>query len=352
MVECRSRSTLHRDDLREAISLSQDHLRQLKNASILLTGATGWFGTWLLDYFCAADEMLDLNIRLTAVSRDPAAFLERLCAFREVRLLSWIKSDVRKLAGCGRDFSHVIHAATDSTARPGNSSAREQFDIIVEGTRRALECAGAQCKGFLMVSSGAVYGPAHSDAARYMDGQPGGPDPSLPKSTYAEGKRAAEQLCAIAADQGTPARIARCFAFVGPHMPFDRHFAIGNFIADAVEGRPIQVKSDGRPLRSYLYMSDLVRALLCIMVEGANGRAYNVGSDTALTIKDLADRVNLVVGGRGVVVVGSSSDPSDRYVPDTTRLRTELKFAPAVPLNVAIARTAAWYRDLAARTVP
>jgi nucleoside-diphosphate-sugar epimerase len=352
MAECRSRSTLHRDDLREAISLSQDHFRQLRNASILLTGATGWFGTWLLDFLCAADEMLDLKIRVTAVSRDPAAFLDRLSAFREARLLTWIKSDVRKLEGCGRDFSHVIHAATDSTAKPGSSSTREQFDIIVEGTRRALECAGSQCKGFLMLSSGAVYGPAPPGAARYIDGQPGGPDPSLPKSAYAEGKRAAEQLCAIAAAIGTPARIARCFAFVGPHMPFDQHFAIGNFIADAVEGRPIQVKSDGRPLRSYLYMSDLVRALLCILLEGTNGRSYNVGSETALTIKDLAERVNTVVGGRGVIVAGSTSDPSDRYVPDTARLRTELKFAPTVLLDSAIARTAAWYRDLTARSMP
>jgi dTDP-glucose 4,6-dehydratase len=185
-----------------------------------------------------------------------------------------------------------------------------------------------------------------------MDGQSGGPDPALPKNAYAEGKRAAEQLCAIATDAGIPVRIARCFAFVGPHMPFDKHFAIGNFIADAVEGRPINIKGDGTPQRSYMYMSDLVRALVSILIDGVTGRTYNVGSDSALTIKELADRVNLVVGGQGVTLANGASDPEDRYVPDTTRLSTELKFVPAVPLDAAIARTAAWYRDMIRHAYP
>jgi dTDP-glucose 4,6-dehydratase len=141
-----------------------------------------------------------------------------------------------------------------------------------------------------------------------------------------------------------PVRIARCFAFVGPHMPFDKHFAIGNFIADAVHGRSIRIKSDGLPQRSYLYMTDLIRALLTVLVKGSVGRPYNVGSDVAISIEDLARCVDRVVGGRGIAVEGAVSDPSDRYVPDITRLRTELDFVPEVSLETAIARTAAWYR--------
>src|SRR5471030_3121517 len=101
-------------------------------------------------------------------------------------------------------------------------------------------------------------------------------------------------------------------------MPFDKHFAIGNFIADAVEGRQICVKSDGRPLRSYLYMSDLVQALITILVDGAIARPYNVGSDRAITIEELAHCVNRVAGGGGVLIEGAPSDPLDRYVPDMT----------------------------------
>jgi dTDP-glucose 4,6-dehydratase len=336
-------------ELREAIALSEDHLRELVGASILLTGATGWFGTWLLDYLTAADEALELGIHVTCLSRDPAKFLERFGDFGDLATVTWIKGDVRTSGPFDRQFTHVIHAATDSTATAALPSGQEQFDVIVNGTRRMLDCAGAHCRSFLMVSSGAVYGPAKLTAARFMDGQTGVPSQSLPPNVYAEGKRAAEQLCAIACGTGVPVRVARCFAFVGPHMPLDKHFAIGNFIADAVCGRCIQIKSDGRPQRSYMYMSDLVRALICVLVNGAVGRTYNVGSDVPLRLRDLAECVNRVVGGRGVIVVGDRSDPWDRYVPDTTRLREELRFASSVPLDLAIARTAAWFRDAGIR---
>ena len=172
------------------------------------------------------------------------------------------------------------------------------------------------------------------------------------RNAYAEGKRAAEQLGAIAASRGVPVRIARCFAFVGPHMPFDKHFAIGNFIADAVLGRQIRIKGDGRPQRSYLYTTDLIRALLVILSRGAVGTAYNVGSDVIVSIEQLAHCVDRVVGGRGVVIEGAMADPVDRYVPDTTRLRTALGCNPEVPLETAISRTAAWYRAQMNRPMP
>jgi nucleoside-diphosphate-sugar epimerase len=339
-------------ELHEMIAQSTRHLERLQRASVLITGATGWFGTLLLDYLCTADDVLGIGIRITALSRDPAVFVDRFPSFRGDPRITWVKGDVREVSGVSQNFSHVIHAATDSTARRGNLSAEALFDTIIEGTRRVLRCVRGNCEGFLLVSSGAIYGPAVSGVVRFLDGQPGGPDPASPRSAYAEGKRAAEQLCAIAAAAGAPARIARCFAFVGPHMPFDQHFAIGNFIADAVHGRPIRIKSDGKPQRSYLYTGDLIRALLSILLDGAAGRAYNVGSDQALTIGELAERVNRVVGGCGVVVGGAASDPTDRYVPDTTRLRSELNFTPTISLDTAIARTAAWYRDMAGRSMP
>jgi dTDP-glucose 4,6-dehydratase len=319
-------------------------LRSLTGASILITGATGWFGVWLLDLLCFADDLLKLGLRITAVSREPQRFLARIHGFARDSRISWIKADVRQLKATGAGYSHVIHAATDSSVKAEASSPSLLFDTIVDGTRRALAVAGSDCKGFLLLSSGAVYGPACGSRGRFCESEPGGPDPSDIRNGYAEGKRAAEQICAIAASAGVPVRIARCFAFVGPHMPFDKHFAIGNFIADAVRGRKIRVRSDGRAQRSYLYMTDLMRALLSILADGSIGRAYNVGSEVAVTISQLAHCVDQVVGGRGVVIEGEASVPGDIYVPDTTRLRAELHFTPQVALETAIARTAAWYR--------
>jgi dTDP-glucose 4,6-dehydratase len=339
-----SRSGLDDSELREWISRHESIFSPLAGASILITGATGWFGVWLLDLLCMADDMLRLGVQIAAVSREPNRFLVKHGGFAGDPRISWVKSDVRQLETSGAGYSHIVHAATDTSSPADPDGSLQLFESILEGTRRVIAAAGPKCKGLLLLSSGAVYGPPRAGSIRYLESEPGGPDPSSIRSTYAEGKRAAEQLGAIAVSRGIPIRVARCFAFVGPHMPFRKHFAIGNFIADAVEGRQIRVKSDGRPERSYLYMTDLMLALLLILTKGAVGRPYNVGSDVAVTMEQLAHCVDRVLGGHGVSIEGGASDPGNRYVPDITRLKAELDFVPEVPLETAVARTAAWYR--------
>jgi nucleoside-diphosphate-sugar epimerase len=340
-----SRSGLDCADLRNVVGAMETRLRQLAGASILITGATGWFGLWLLDVLCAADDALRLGIRIVAVSRDPQHFLARYRGFAADPRIEWVRSDVRALERIGAGFAYVIHAATDTSIKAGQEEdPRQLFETIVEGTRRVMAAAGPECRSFLLISSGAIYGPARPEATHFSEDDACGPEPSSSRSGYAAGKRAAEQLGVIAAGKGLPVRIARCFAFVGPHMPFDRHFAVGNFIADAVEGRRILVRSDGRPLRSYLYMSDLVRALITILIDGAIARPYNVGSERAISIEELAHCVNRVAGGNGVLIEGAPSDPRDRYVPDMTRMKNELGFVQQVSLDAAISQTATWRR--------
>ena len=105
----------------------------------------------------------------------------------------------------------------------------------------------------------------------------------------AEGKRAAELLVAMHHRRtGLHATVARCFAFVGPHMPLDAHFALGNFVRDAANGSVIVIKGDGTPRRSYLYPTDLVTWLFQILVHGDAVRPYNVGGPEACTLAALA----------------------------------------------------------------
>jgi len=346
-----SRSGLDPLELEHCVRLCAQPLASLADASMLVTGATGWFGTWLLDVLCAADDALHLGLRITAVSRDPQRFLARFPAFIREPRLAWITADVRRWTP-PPDFTHIIHGAADSSVPPAPEAQRQLSETIVQGTRRALKGASPKCRGFLLVSSGAVYGRCKPGQSRFSEADTEGAHPALPQSAYGEAKRTAEQIAERASAGGVPVRIARCFAFVGPHMPFDRHFAVGNFIADAVGGRPIRIKSDGRPQRSYLYMTDLVRALITVLVNGEDARPYNVGSNAAVSIEQLARQVDRIAGGKGVVIDGAASDPDDRYVPDTSRLGAELGFLPDVPLESAISRTAAWYRAQRRAPVP
>jgi dTDP-glucose 4,6-dehydratase len=175
----------------------------------------------------------------------------------------------------------------------------------------------------------------------------GAPDPLLPGSAYGEGKRVSEHMCAVHARQhGYEVKIARCFAFVGPHLPLDAHFAIGNFIRDAMAGRPIHIAGDGTPMRSYLYASDLAVWLWTILFRAPSARAYNVGSDTEISIRQLAtDVINGLNLALPITIAKPTTKnaPTTRYSPDITRAQNELGLNVSVTLLDAIKRTKFWH---------
>jgi dTDP-glucose 4,6-dehydratase len=226
------------------------------------------------------------------------------------------------------------------------------LDTIVNGTRRALDFAAATQAGrFLMIGSGAVYGPQPPEMARVPETYGGGPDPTDPRSVFAEAKRLTELLCALYSRiHGLACPIARCFTFVGPYLPLDAHFAIGNFMCDCLKQRPIEIRGDGTPRRSYLYAADLAIWLWTILARGESCRPYNVGSERELSIAELAATVAAELEPSTAIRVMGLARPGaapDRFVPDTGRARLELGLREWVPLEDAIRRTAEWHAPAA-----
>ena len=137
--------------------------------------------------------------------------------------------------------------------------------------------------------------------------------------------------------------VASCFAFVGPDLPLNVHFAIGNFVRDALHSEAITVAGDGTPLRTYLDQRDLAHWLWTLLLEGRDGETYNVGSDEVVSIAELAHLVRDLLAPEKPVRILCSPQPAaarNRYVPDITKIQTQHGLRVSVPLAEAIVTAA------------
>jgi dTDP-glucose 4,6-dehydratase len=321
-----------------------------RGARVFLTGGTGFVGCSLLELLLHANDRYQLGVRILVLTRDPVAFREKAPHLACHPALDAHTGDVSTFGFPAGRFDYVVHGATAASRELNDVDPLAMMETIVEGTRRTLDFAATcGCHKLLFISSGAVYGRQPAEIDTVDEGHTGGPDPSSPGSAYGEGKRAAELLCVLHGQRaGFASKIARGFAFVGPYLPLDRHFAIGNFIADQLAGRPIIVRGDGTTVRSYMYSLDLALWLLTILIDGVPGRPYNVGSEDATTVGDLARLVARTCGANRQVEIRGTRTPGarvDRYVPSTNRARTELGLRLTANLDTAIARTWQWHRD-------
>jgi nucleoside-diphosphate-sugar epimerase len=315
---------------------------------IFLTGGTGFFGCWLVESFTHINRALHLDAQLVVLTRNPAAFAQKCPHLAGDPAVILHAGDIRSFDFPARAFDFVIHAATATDARLIDADPLDAFSTIVAGTERVLAFTAARgVTRFLLTSSGAVCGKQPPDLTHVPETYLGGPDPLTPASVYAGGKRAAELLCALHAQKsGIACAIARCWAFCGPHLPLDQHFAIGNFIGDVLAGRSIRIQGDGTPRRSYLYAADLAIWLWTMLFRAPSLVPINVGSDDDVSILELAQTVARVLRPETEIHVAGTPDPGAaplRYVPSVDRARDLLGLAPTVSLEESIRRTAAWH---------
>lgn len=323
---------------------------ELSGERIFISGGTGFFGTWLLEAIHAANQRLNAKIAVTVLTRNAAQFADRLPHLAEASWLSSIEGDITSFIHPPGEFPHIIHAATPASATLNATAPMEMLAINIDGTRHLLEFAQrARTKRLLLTSSGAIYGPQPADLENVDETYCGAPDPLSTTSAYAEGKRVAELMCALESSKGgMETKIARCFAFVGPHLPLDTHFAIGNFMRDTLAGNDLVIKGDGTPLRSYLYAADLIIWLLTILIKGQNNRPYNVGSPLPISIAALAEKIALLSPRpRKTIILGQTipGKNPERYVPCVKRAERELGLSSLISLDEGIKRTLDWHRN-------
>ena len=339
---------LPESDLAHIFDHTRDLWEDLRGAQLFITGGTGFFGIWLLESFLFVNQQLDLKATASVLSRKPALFQKTFPHLGLNSAISLIEGNVRDFKFPRQKFSHIIHAATETNPDFADVNPLEKFVSNIEGTRHVLDFAvEAGVEKILFTSSGAVYGKQPSETTHIPEDYSGAPETADINSAYGQSKRTSEFLCAAYAKQhGFKVTIARCFAFVGPCLPLNSNYAIGNFIRDAMNGGQIQIGGDGTPYRSYLYAADLAIWLWTILLRGQSNRPYNVGSENDLTIFQLAKTVADVISPELPIRVEKHpvpNKPVERYVPSTQRAKNELGLQEFIVLRDAIKRTAQWY---------
>lgn len=313
--------------------------------TLAVIGGTGFFGKSVLDAF-RRGLLAPWGIeRVIALSRRP----EKLAHDHPDLIGEGVKLFALDIAAADAVLpraDYVIHAANTTDARAyATDPARERAAILAAAdrfvARAAIDCPAAR---IVYTSSGAVYGQQPADIVALEEDAPftGAAGMVEYKRDYAEAKRSAEEtIAAYGRSHGARVAVARCFAFVGAYLPRDQHFAVGNFLADGVAGRPVRVNARYPVIRSYMHADDLVRWLMTIAdAATADCPIYNVGSDQGVDMTDLAARV----AARYNVPVDlqpRTNAPVDRYVPSIKRAAHDLGLVLNMDLDHALDATIA-----------
>lgn len=295
-------------------------LLDLSGKRLFLTGGTGFFGLWLLSTLKVLRSQ-GIDVQTTVLSRDPSLFLNRCPQFKSHSWLNFIEGNIKSFTFPKQEFDLLVHAATE-TSIEAHANYEKMLEDMYIGTRQVLNLAESNSiKRILLTSSGAVYGPQPQNITHIPDESLVACNSLSPSSAYGEGKRLMELMGAILQHKtGIECISARCFAFSGPGLPTKNNYAIANFIHDALYEEQILVKGDGSPTRSYLFGADLSVWLLKMLLHGKGGKSYNVGSDEAISIKDLAFRVrDLLAPNKKVQILDNNkfkSIATNHYVPE------------------------------------
>jgi nucleoside-diphosphate-sugar epimerase len=340
-----------REDLDHVLAHTEGLWEELRGKKVFITGGTGFFGCWLLESFAWANDKLNLDASAFVLSRDPEAFKKRAPHLYHHKAINFLKGDINNFTFPEDSFSYLIHCSAYLQHTGERINNLSMVKEMLTGTTHILDfCVKADIEKMLLVSTGAIYGKAPSSLKRIPEDFSDSIDPTNIGNAYHHVRRMMETLSVLYAEENDfEAKIARCFSFIGPYLPLNGRFAVSDFILDSLSQRTITIKGDGKAVRSYLYMADLVIWLWTILFKGENCRPYNVGSELPITIREIAKIfANESVPPLPVSILKKPSQgvAPDYYVPDTSRALSELNLQQIIPHATAIKKTMQWHRDI------
>lgn len=331
MVEVRNE--LYLEDLDEIISCNLPW-EKLYRKNILVTGATGLIGS------CFVDTMIRLgNVNVFAMGRNVEKGRKRFLYCWNNKKFKFICHDISKPFESDIKFDYIIHAASIVNPKGYNEQPVETMVCNFIGTYNLLEYAKNNgINRFMFVSSSEVYGEAFKDGDIFSEEYSGYIDFTKVRSSYPSSKRAAENLLiSYSREYGIDGVIVRPSHIYGPTMTEDDSKVIAEFIRCGVKNKDIIVKSSGKQIRDYTYVTDTVSAMLHVLLLGKSNEAYNISSGNIISIKELAELVSTF--SKNKIIFENVTDDKETRIILSNKKILELGWGSKVKLEDGISKT-------------
>lgn len=296
-----------------------------ENSQILITGATGFVGTWLSHSLVAANMKYKLGMNIYLLSRKES----RLKSIKHSNYLYFVSHDLRNQLPLELpEFDYVFHAATPSQPSTGGNEAKSVYEISSGGTKNLLSHLSKQNKTAVLL---------HTSSGAVDNLNPQNPESDLQKA-YRHGKEEAEQMVQLFSHKGNVVGSnPRLYTFTGPGIDTNAHFVAGEFLKLALAGDPLVIKGNPNTLRSYLYPNDLINWLITIS-SNPTLETIRVGNPTAITIGELATLVYSVANHEKKFFYGDETLTLSNYVPDLKETLLKYPFKVTVPIEESFRR--------------
>ncbi len=290
---------------------------QFKNKSILVTGASGFIGKWIILLLLELNTKYNYEIKIYFLTRNKKKFLKLNKEFNKSNQIIFIENNILNLDIKKYDFNFIFHLAGDLNKK--NHNKLLQYDEIVTGSKIVFDYSKINNKvKILFLSSGAVYG--NFEKKIYHKNSDTVDFNKVLHNTYAYGKLSAENYAKfLHSFNKSKIKIARCFTLVGPYQMIGKGFAIVDFISLAIKDKNIKINSPLKVYRSYMFVADLIIWLIFILLKGEDGKVYNVGSDKPILLLDLAKKIVKLTNSKSKVIPNRKSLNNEKiqfYIPD------------------------------------
>jgi UDP-glucuronate decarboxylase len=322
---------------------------KFKNSTVLISGANGFLPAYMVETLLYLNITRDLNIKVIGLVRNREKASVRFSHYKERNELTFIVQDVCEPINCNDKIDYIVHAASQASPKFYGTDPVGTLSANTLGTHNLLKLAHENhVKSFLFFSSGEVYGQVDDSQVPTKENQYGYLDPTNLRSCYAESKRMGETMCVSWFHQyGIPTKIVRPFHTYGIGMSLDDGRVYADFVADVINNRNIQMKSDGSAIRAFCYIADATVGFFTVLFRGENAQAYNIGNNECeISILQLANTLVNLFPDKKLRVIQKDIADNKKYLksnisrncPDVTKVQF-LSWKPVTSIEKGFTRT-------------